>query len=106
VRLKLTLQHEKAGTEAVNNFRKVKKLPTSDDITGVVYSFSERTGIPVKKQISTEKASEVIGKGKKYETVTDMISDLDLDPGGADDGFYVVGTKVVQVTDGVPRIKA
>ena len=93
-------------SEAVNNFRKIKKLPTSDDITGVVYSFSERTGVPVKKQISTEKASEVIGKGKKYETVTDMISDLDLDPSGADDGFYVVGTKVVQVTDGVPRIKA
>ena len=93
-------------SEAVNNFRKVKKLPTSDDITGVVYSFSERTGIPVKKQISTEKASEVIGKGKKYETVTDMVSDLELDPNGADDGFYVIGTKVVQVTDGVPRIKA
>ena len=93
-------------SEAVNNFRKVKKLPTSDDITGVVYSFSERTGIPVQKQISTEKASEVIGKGKKYETVTEMVSDLELDPNGADDGFYVIGTKVVQVTDGVPRIKA
>jgi len=93
-------------SEAVNNFRKVKTLPTSDDIMGVVYSFSERTGIPVKKQISTEKASEAIGKGKKYETVTDMVSALELDPNGADDGFYVVGTKVVQVTDGVPRIKA
>jgi len=93
-------------SEAVNNFRKVKKLPTSDDITGVVYSFSERTGIPVKKQISTEKAGEVIGRGKEYETVTDMVSALELDPNGADDGFYVIGTKVVQVTDGVPRVKA
>ncbi len=54
-------------SEAVNNFRKIKKLPTSDDITGVVYSFSERTGVPVKKQISTEKASEVIGKGKNMK---------------------------------------
>ena len=78
---------------------------TSDSVTAYIVDFTEKNGMSFQKQITTEEKLEKVGKGKDYATVVEFVNDLTLDPGGANDGLYVVGTSVVQVTDGVAKLK-
>ena len=92
--------------EAKSQLVKLKKgTVTSDDVTAVIVSYAEDNGIPFKKQITTEQKNEQVGKGKKYASVTELIDSLTLDPNGADDGLYVVGTSVVEVDKGIPKLR-
>ena len=92
--------------EAKANLAKIKKgTVTSDDVTAVIASFAEDNGILFKQQITTEQKNEKVGKGKEYPSVTALIGALDLDPNGSDDGLYVVGTSVVEVIGGVPKLR-
>jgi len=92
--------------EAKANLAKIKKgTVTSDDVTAVIASFAEDNGILFKQQITTEQKNEKVGKGKEYPSVTALIGALDLDPNGSDDGLYVVGTSVVEVISGVPKLR-
>ena len=92
--------------EAKSQLVKLKKGPvTSDDVTTVAMSFAEENGIPFKQQFTTEQKNEVVGKGKKYPSVLEMINAMKLDPNGADDGLYVVGTSIVEVEKGTPKLK-
>ena len=88
--------------ESVAQLKKIKKLPTSDDVATQVYSFSEQSGVPVQKHITTEQKNEIIGKDKKYASLTELISKEEF----TKDGYYIIGTSVIEVKDGVPRIKA
>ena len=88
--------------ESVAQLKKIKKLPTSDDVATQVYSFSEQSGVPVQKHLTTEQKNEIIGKGKKYASLTELISKEEF----TEDGYYIIGTSVIEVIDGVPRIKA
>ena len=87
--------------EAITQLKTTKKLPTSDDVATRVYSFSEQSGVPVQKHITTEQKNELIGKDKKYSSLTEMISKEKF----TEDGYYIIGTSVFEVVDGVPRIK-
>jgi len=88
--------------EAVAQLKKIKGLQTtSDDVATQVYSFSEQSGVPVQKHITTEQKNELIGKDKKYSSLTEMISKEKF----TEDGYYIIGTSVFEVVDGVPRIK-
>ena len=92
--------------EAKSQLVKLKKgTVTSDDVTAVIVSYGEDNGIPFKKQITTEQKNEQVGKGKKFASVTELINSLKLDPNGADDGLYVVGTSVVEVDKGIPKLR-
>ena len=92
--------------EAKAQLVKLKKgTVTSDDVTAVIVSYGEENGIPFKKQITTEQKNEQVGKGKKFASVTELIDSLSLDPNGADDGLYVVGTSVVEVDKGIPKLR-
>ena len=92
--------------EAKSQLVKLKKgTVTSDDVTAVIVSYGEENGIPFKKQITTEQKNEQVGKGKKFASVTELIDSLTLDPNGADDGLYVVGTSVVEVDKGIPKLR-
>jgi len=88
--------------EAITQLKTTKKLPTSDDVATRVYSFSEQSGVPVQKHITTEQKNEIIGKDKKYASLTELISKEEF----TEDGYYIIGTSVIEVIDGVPRIKA
>ena len=88
--------------ESVAQLKKIKKLPTSDDVATQVYSFSEQSGVPVQKHLTTEQKNEIIGKDKKYASLTELISKEEF----TEDGYYIIGTSVIEVIDGVPRIKA
>ena len=88
--------------EAITQLKITKKLPTSDDVATRVYSFSEQSGVPVQKHITTEQKNEIIGKDKKYASLTELISKEEF----TEDGYYIIGTSVIEVIDGVPRIKA
>ena len=92
--------------EAKQQLVKLKKGPvTSDDVTSTVIQFAEENSIPFKQQITTEQKNEQVGKGKKYNTVVELIKAIELDPLGADDGLYVVGTSIVEVEKGVPKLR-
>ena len=92
--------------QAKSQLVKLKKgTVTSDDVTAVIVSYGEDNGIPFKKQITTEQKNEQVGKGKKFASVTELIDSLSLDPNGADDGLYVVGTSVVEVDKGIPKLR-
>jgi len=88
--------------ESVAQLKKIKKLPTSDDVATQVYSFSDQSGVPVQKHLTTEQKNEIIGKDKKYASLTELISKEEF----TEDGYYIIGTSVIEVIDGVPRIKA
>ena len=68
-------------------------------------NFAEENGIPFKRQITTDQKNEVVGKDKKYPTVIEMLTDMKLDPAGGDDGLYVIGTTIVEVKEGIPKLK-
>ena len=68
-------------------------------------NFAEENGIPFKKQFTTEQKNKVVGKGKTYPSVVEMINAMEIDPNGADDGLYVVGTSIVEVEKGTPKLK-
>ena len=92
--------------EAKQQLVKLKKTPiTSDDVTSTVIQFAEENGIQFKKQFTTEQKSDLVGKGKKYSTVVELIDAIKLNPNGADDGLYVVGTSIVEVKNGIPKLK-
>jgi len=92
--------------EAKQQLVKLKKTPiTSDDVTSTVIQFAEENNIPFKKQFTTEQKSDLVGKGKKYSTVVELIDAIKLNPNGADDGLYVVGTSIVEVENGIPKLK-
>ena len=78
---------------------------TSDNLTAVIQQYADENNIPFKKQITTDQKNEVVGKGKKYASIVDMITDMKLDVDGADDGLYVVGTSIIEVTGGLPKLK-
>ena len=78
---------------------------TSDNLTAVIQQYADENNIPFKKQITTDQKNEVVGKGKKYASIVDMITDMKLDVDGADDGLYVVGTSIIEVTGGIPKLK-
>ena len=92
--------------EAKQQLVKLKKTPiTSDDVTSTVIQFAEENGVPFKKQFTAEQKSDLVGKGKKYNTVVELIDAIKLNPNGADDGLYVVGTSIVEVKNGIPKLK-
>ena len=92
--------------EAKSQLVKLKKTQvTSDDVTSTMVQFGEDNGIPFKRQVTTEQKNKVIGEGKKFGSVLEMINSFDLDPSGSDDGLYVVGTSVVEVENGVPKLR-
>jgi hypothetical protein len=100
------LQIPNSPGEAVAQLAKLNSgALTSDKVTAVISNYASENGIPFKQQITTEEKLEKVGKGKDYSTVVEFVNDLTLDPGGANDGLYVVGTSVVQVTDGVAKLK-
>ena len=78
---------------------------TSDNLTAVIQQYADENNIPFKKQITTDQKNEVVGKGKKYASIVDMVTDMKLDPDGGDDGLYVVGTSIIEVTGGLPKLK-
>jgi len=78
---------------------------TSDNLTAVIQQYADENNIPFKKQITTDQKNEVVGKGKKYASIVDMVTDMKLDPNGGDDGLYVVGTSIIEVTGGLPKLK-
>ena len=95
-----------SAAEAKANLVKIKKgSVSSDDIVAVTMQFAEENDIPFKKQITTEQKNKVVGKGKTYPTIVKMLEAMDLDPAGTDDGLYVVGTSIVEVEDGVPKLR-
>ena len=77
----------------------------SDDLTAVIQAYADDKNIPFKKQITTDQKNEVVGKGKKYASIVDMVTDMKLDPDGGDDGLYVVGTSIIQVEGGIPKLR-
>jgi len=92
--------------EAKSQLVKLKKgIPTSDDVTAVIVSYGEDNGIPFRKQFTTEEKNEQVGKGKKFANVTELMEAANLDPNGSDDGLYVVGTSVVEVENGIPKLR-
>ena len=94
------------AAEAKANLVKIKKGSiSSDDVVAVTMQFAEENGIPFKRHITTEEKNEQIGKGKKYPTIVKMLEALNLDSAGTDDGLYVVGTSIVEVEDGVPKLR-
>ena len=94
------------AAEAKANLIKIKKSSvSSDDVVAVTMQFAEENDIPFKKQITTDQKNEVVGKGKTYPTIVKMLEAMDLDPAGTDDGLYVVGTSIVEVEDGVPKLR-
>jgi len=93
-------------SEAKSQLVKLKKTAvTSDDVTAVTMTFAEENDIPFKKQITTDEKNKVVGKGKKYPSVVEMLKAMELDPAGGDDGLYVVGTSIIQVEDGIPKLR-
>ena len=74
---------------------------TSDSVTAYIVDFTEKNGMSFQKQITTEEKLEKVGKGKDYATVVELVQDID----GAPNGVYVIGTSVVQVIDGVAKLK-
>ena len=48
-----------------------------------------------------KKNIKLIGKDKKYSSLTEMISKEKF----TENGYYIIGTSVFEVVDGVPRIK-
>ena len=100
------LQIANSPGEAKSQLVKLKKgVPTSDDVTAVIATYGEENGIPFKRQFTTEEKNEQIGKGKKFANVTEFMVAAGLDPNGSDDGLYVVGSSVVQVEKGIPKLK-
>ena len=100
------LQIANSPGEAKSQLIKLKKgVPTSDDVTAVIATYGEENGIPFKRQFTTEEKNEQIGKGKKFANVTEFMVAAGLDPNGSDDGLYVIGTSVVQVEKGIPKLK-
>jgi len=92
--------------EAKAQLVKLKKgIPTSDDVAAVIVSYGEDNGIPFRKQFTTEEKNEQVGKGKKFANVTELMEAAKLDPNGSDDGLYVVGTSVVEVENGIPKLR-
>ena len=92
--------------EAKANLIKIKKgTITSDDVAAIITSYGEDKGIPFVKQFTTEQKNEQVGKGKKFGSVTELINSLTLDPNGSNDGLYVVGTSVVEVENGIPKLR-
>jgi len=95
-----------SAAEAKAQLAKVKTNPiTSDDVAAVISQYADENGIPFKQQITTEQKNEKVGKGKEYATVVDLINALELDTAGSDDGLYVVGTSIVEVVNGIPKLK-
>ena len=93
-------------SEAKSQLVKLKKTAvSSDDVTAVTMTFAEENDIPFKKQITTDEKNKVVGKGKKYPSVVEMLKAMELDPAGGDDGLYVVGTSIIQVENGIPKLK-
>ena len=100
------LQIANSPGEAKSQLIKLKKgVPTSDDVTAVIATYGEENGIPFKRQFTTEEKNEKVGKGKQFANVTEFMEAAKLDPNGSDDGLYVVGSSVVQVEKGIPKLK-
>ena len=93
-------------SEAKAQLAKLKNTRiTSDNLTAVIQQYADENNIPFKKQITTDQKNEVVGKGKKYASIVDMVTDMKLDVDGADDGLYVVGTSIIQVEGGIPKLR-
>jgi len=100
------LQIANSPGEAKSQLIKLKKgVPTSDDVTAVIATYGEENGIPFRRQFTTEEKNEKVGKGKQFANVTEFMEAAKLDPNGSDDGLYVVGSSVVQVEKGIPKLK-
>jgi len=100
------LQIANSPGEAKSQLVKLKKgVPTSDDVTAVIATYGEENGIPFRRQFTTEEKNEKVGKGKQFANVTEFMEAAKLDPNGSDDGLYVVGSSVVQVEKGIPKLK-
>ena len=96
------LQIPNSPGEAVAQLAKLNSgALTSDKVTAVISNYASENGIPFKQQITTEEKLEKVGKGKDYATVVELVQDID----GAPNGVYVIGTSVVQVIDGVAKLK-
>jgi hypothetical protein len=92
--------------EAKSQLAKLKNTRiTSDNLTAVIVQYAEDNGIPFKKQYTSEQKNEVVGKGKKYPSVIEMLKATELDPAGNDDGLYVIGTSIVEVEAGIPKLR-
>ena len=92
--------------EAKSNLVKLKKTQvTSDDVASTIVQFGEDNNIPFKKHYTTEQKNKVVGEGKKFGTVIELIESEKLDPNGTDDGLYVIGLSVVEVENGVPKLR-
>ena len=92
--------------EAKSNLIKLKKTQvTSDEVAGEILRYGEDNGIPFKKHYTTEQKNKVVGEGKKFGSVIELIESEKLDPNGTDDGLYVIGLSVVEVENGVPKLR-
>ena len=92
--------------EAKSNLIKLKKTQvTSDEVAGEILRYGEDNGIPFKKHYTTEQKNKVVGEGKKFGSVIELIESEKLDPNGTDDGLYVIGLSIVEVENGVPKLR-
>jgi hypothetical protein len=76
---------------------------THDDVVLAATNFAALDNKPIKQQISSDEVKDKVGSGKQFANELAVVeAALGANPTAADDGFYIIGTKLIEVVKGKP----
>ena len=76
---------------------------THDDVVLAATNFAALDNKPIKQQISSDEVKDKVGSGKQFANELAVVqAALGDNPTAADDGFYIIGTKLIEVVKGKP----
>ena len=76
---------------------------THDDVVLAATNFAALDNKAIKQQISSDEVKDKVGSGKQFANELAVVeAALGANPTAADDGFYIIGTKLIEVVKGKP----
>ena len=76
---------------------------THDDVVLAATNFAALDNKSIKQQIPSDEVKDKVGSGKQFANELAVVeAALGANPTAADDGFYIIGTKLIEVVKGKP----
>ena len=76
---------------------------THDDIVLAATNFAALDNKPIQQQLTSDEVKDKVGSGKQFANELAVVqAALGDNPTAADDGFYIIGTKLIEVVKGKP----
>ena len=76
---------------------------THDDVVLAATNFAALDNKPIQQQLTSDEVKDKVGSGKQFANELAVVeAALGDNPTAADDGFYIIGTKLIEVVKGKP----